>query len=190
VKPGDLASNKEFLGAISISVKNIICSSFPHATPQEREDIEQEVKAKIWKIASSGKKVRNLRSYLWKVVYTTTLDVLGERLNMISLEDWSAGDRGELLQKMDLDSPAEVVERHEMERILDSAIESLPRKRRIVLRLYLAEMSIDEMADFLGWSRDKVAHLLYRGIDELKAKIGRELRIEKLKSQSLAKDMV
>lgn len=169
----EFAQGKEFLDGISISVRNIICSSFPQATAPEREDIEQEVKLKIWRMASRGKKVGNFRSYLWRVVYATTLDVLGERMNASSFKEWFSEDRQDLLQKLDLLSPEVLVEKKELNAMLLKVLDSLPQKRRVVIRLYIADMRLNEIADFLGWSQDKVVHLFYRGLEDLKRAVRR-----------------
>ena len=50
----------------------------------------------------------------------------------------------------------------------ESAVAELPRRRRIVLKLHLQEMSLEEIYGFLGWSQNKVRHLLYRVIADLK----------------------
>jgi DNA-directed RNA polymerase specialized sigma24 family protein len=47
-------------------------------------------------------------------------------------------------------------------------IENISQNRRIVIKLSLKGMSINEIADFLGWSKSKVNHLYYRGIEDLK----------------------
>ena len=82
-----LLKSKKFIDDIASSVKNILYANFPNTTPEEREDIEQEVKLKIWQTASNGKKIGNLRSYLWKVVYTTALDLIQERMAQASQDE-------------------------------------------------------------------------------------------------------
>jgi RNA polymerase sigma-70 factor (ECF subfamily) len=184
-----LIKEKEFLQKISASIKNIICANFPHTTSPEREDIEQEVKLKIWKMASGGKKIGNLRSYLWRVVYTTTLDVIGKRINMASLKGWSGGDDQNFIQQLDLVSPESLIEKKELKMMIEKAIDSLSQKRRLVIKLRLAEMSVVEMADFLGWSQNKVTHLLYRGLIDLKEKFGGDRINSKLKQHNLSKKL-
>jgi len=74
-----LFGTREFLDELSVSIRNIILSSFPNLTSQEKEEVDIDVKLKLWKKVARGKKIDNLRSYLWRVVYTTALDVIAER---------------------------------------------------------------------------------------------------------------
>jgi RNA polymerase sigma-70 factor, ECF subfamily len=164
----DLIRDEQFLNKISASVRNIICAHFPHTSASEREDIDQEVKLKLLKMAARGKGIRNLRSYLWRVVYTTTLDVIGKRLEQLP----AGNDDGEapwlVAGRLDFVSPERLAEQGELKRMLERAIESLPERRRLVVRLHLTGMGLEESAEFLGWSQNKVRHLLYRGLAELR----------------------
>ena len=40
--------------------------------------------------------------------------------------------------------------------------------RRRVVRLFLLNMTLEEIAIFLNWSEAKTRNLLYRGLDDLK----------------------
>ena len=51
---------------------------------------------------------------------------------------------------------------------LAAAVDSLIESRRKVVKLFLLDMTIDEIASFYNWSRDKTRNLLYRGLSDLK----------------------
>jgi RNA polymerase sigma factor (sigma-70 family) len=172
----ELIRDGHFLGEISASVRNIICANFPSTTSDEREDIDQDVKLKLWKLASSGKKVGNLRSYLWRVVYTTALDAIGKRLGGVPYENAAPEEDLRLLDRLDFASPERLMERKELRRMIGDAIESLPERRRLVIKLHLAGMDIEEAAGFLDWTENKVRHLLYRGLADLKKAFGEQPR--------------
>ena len=55
-----------------------------------------------------------------------------------------------------------------LKKILGQAVESLIESRRKVVKLYLLNMTLEEIADFFGWSRHKTRNLLYRGLNDLK----------------------
>ena len=78
---------KRFLDEISSSVRAILLKNFPGIAGPEREDIEQEIKLKLWKMVRRGKDIRNLKSYLGRMVYTTALDVIAKRGNHVSLDN-------------------------------------------------------------------------------------------------------
>ncbi len=156
---------------MAISVKNIIYSAFPSMTAEEREDIEQTVKLKIWRKISRGKKIENLRSFLWKIVYTTTLDILDERMQTIPPEEIQ--ERADSLIRFQdrPESPELLVESKETKAALIESVKALPARRRTVVQLWLSEMTLEEISAYLGWSGNQVRHLLYRGIQDLKDKV-------------------
>jgi RNA polymerase sigma factor (sigma-70 family) len=169
-----LIRDERFIASLSASIHNIICANFPSTTPDEREDIDQEVKLKLLKMASDGKKIGNIRSYLWRVVCTTALDAIAKRLD--ALPRGGASPEGELrlFDLLDLATPERLMEREELRRMIEEAIERLPERRRLVIKLHLAGMSIDEAAEFLAWTENRVRHLLYRGLADLKRAFGQQ----------------
>jgi RNA polymerase sigma-70 factor (ECF subfamily) len=57
------------------------------------------------------------------------------------------------------------------------AVESLMLSRQRVVKLFLLNMTLEEIAVVLNWSEAKTRNLLYRGLDDLK-KILRKKGIE------------
>lgn len=166
-----LLRTKQFLEDMSASIRNIIAAAFPRLTREQKEDVDHEVKLKIWRMVSRGKKIANLRSYLWRVVYTTALDVLEEKLKKYSWDDIVESGREELLNTPNL-SPADCnPKNNELKMLIEKAVESLPERRKKVLQLHLTGMDLKEMARVLEWSEHQVRHLLYRGLSDLKEKL-------------------
>jgi RNA polymerase sigma factor (sigma-70 family) len=160
---------KKFIDDMAISIRNILWDTFPGMTAEEREDVDQEVKLKIWRKISRGKKIGNLRSYLWKVTYTTALDLLQARLQLMTAEEIQERSDALFMAQMRAASPDIVVETKEMSEIIKQKVKALPPRRRQVLELWLTGMSLDDIAAFLGYSDHQARHLFYRGIDDLKA---------------------
>jgi RNA polymerase sigma-70 factor (ECF subfamily) len=162
----------QFLEEVSTSISKIIFAHFPNLTREDREEVGQEVKLKILKMAENGKIVDNPRSYIWKMVYTTALDVLNERLKFCPLEglQYKVPSPRSI---MDFDCPQSLFEAKELESMIDQTIDSLPRRKKVVILLHLQGLDLEEMAEFLGWSQNIVRHLLYRGLAELKRKVNR-----------------
>jgi RNA polymerase sigma factor (sigma-70 family) len=163
-----LFRTKTFLEEMSLSIRNIMLACFPEMTAEEREDLDNEVKLKMWKNASNGKKVGNLRSYLWRVVYTTALDILGERMPHLSLERAVQIDEAEGLIPGEFISEDLASRQRENSQMLEKAVNMLPVRRKTVLRLHLAGMDIKQIAASLSWRENQVRHLLYRGLRDLK----------------------
>jgi len=57
---------------------------------------------------------------------------------------------------------------NELKNRVGKAVESLLESRRKVVRLFLLNMTLEEIAIFLNWSEAKTRNLLYRGLDDLK----------------------
>lgn len=170
-----LLKTKEFLDELSVSVRNIILASFPDMTSQEKEDIDHEVKLKLWRKVAHGKKIDNLRSYLWRVVYTTALDLIAEKKDHLPLE--RILDMGESNGRVpqELLSPDHDPEAQERRLRLEEAVNALPERRMAVARLYFSGQDIPQIADSLRWRENQVRHLLYRGLADIRKTIGGEM---------------
>jgi len=160
-----------FLEEISLSVKKIIFANFPNLSEQEKEEIDQDVKFKLLKIAASGKKVENLRSYVWKMVYTTTLDVISSRSQALCLDDVLESSRSPLESYADTLSPEYLFEEKELLALVVKAVDALPRRRRAAVLAHLQGLSLEETAAYLGESINAARHLLYRGLEEVRDRI-------------------
>jgi len=154
-------------------VRAVLARKFPGLPQADREDIEQEVMLKLARMAQDGKNIDHPASYLWRVATTTALDCLEARGRAVSLESYleKAGPAGLPEALLVASAQGEV----EGRRHLESLLAGLPRKRRIVLKLHLAGLDLEESAAFLGWTQATVRHLLYRGLDQLR-KAARESR--------------
>lgn len=163
-----LLKTKAFLEEISLSIRNILLATFPEMSREEREDIDNEVKLKLWRKAASGKNIGNLRSYLWRVVYTTALDLIEERMLHLPLDHLvAASERADAVSERILfQDPG--IEEGERRMVLSQVIDSLPERRRAVLRLHLEGMDIAQISSQLEWRENQVRHLLYRGLADLR----------------------
>jgi len=55
-----------------------------------------------------------------------------------------------------------------LKKMLSETVDSLLESRRKVVKLYLLNLTIEEIATLFSWSRDKTRNLLYRGLSDLK----------------------
>ena len=158
---------------------NLIRAAIRKTSPQidesQMDDIEQEVKIKIWKeILKSEKKILNLGSYIWKVTYTTTCRIM-KTVSMERRIAWSQS--GESLHYAEdvaqgkNSSPNHRLEKKELLEIIKETIDLLIESRRAVLKLYLMGMDQMEISEFFGWSEGKVRNLISRGLADLREAI-------------------
>jgi len=140
-----LIKTKDFIEKMSKSIELIIWKNFPQLSRQEREDVEQEVKLKIWRMIARGKKIKNLRSYLWRVVYTTTLDMIDERMNNLPFDSVMEEQGANPISRLDIRFSESLMERKEWESMFERALHSLVQNRS--------------------------NHLYYRGLSDLKKQL-------------------
>jgi RNA polymerase sigma-70 factor (ECF subfamily) len=69
---------------------------------------------------------------------------------------------------MELAYSKEALRKKNLEELVGKAVELLIDSRRQVIKLYLLNLSIQEIASYLNWSQDKTRNLLYRGLVDLK----------------------
>ncbi|MGQ9671622.1 MAG: RNA polymerase sigma factor [Candidatus Aminicenantales bacterium] len=168
--------SERFLEEISRSIKNILLAHFPELSEQDKEDIDHEVKLKLWKNFARGKKITNLRSYLWRAVYTTALDIVAEKMNSLSVDQLVEIEEKRNSQGFPSLSPdSSTTGEEETSLLVNKALGTLPSRRKAVLSLHLSGLSIKQIATSLGWRENQVRHLLYRGLSDLR-QVLRELK--------------
>ena len=168
-------STKAVIERFSLLIRKVIQSNLHRSDDVDLEDIEQEVRLKIWAFLKKGKNVQNLPSYIKRVAYSTTIDELRKMMKQRpsgepeKLRRMFAG-ASQVARPAKEYSPEAGVEDYESKESILALVDSLSENRRKVLRLYLAGQSIDEICMSLHWEKPKVRHLFYRGIDDLKEK--------------------
>jgi len=129
------------------------------------DDIAQEVRIKIWRVLSNEKTIDNYASYIKKIVDSSVIDQLRKlkREEGIFLQE-----KQTRVSEQKTNYDAEMLREKHMQEIVGRAVEGLIESRRKTVRLYLLNMTIEEIAAFFSWSRDKTRNLLYRGLADLK----------------------
>lgn len=138
------------------------------------DDISQEVIIKIWKLLHSEKDISNYASYIKKIVETSVIDQLRKLRredSILSLE------KQKKVSEYELSYASELTKQKNIKDIVGRAVDSLIESRKKVVKLYLLNMSIEEISSYYNWSYDKTRNLLYRGLGDLK-KILRDQDIE------------
>lgn len=129
------------------------------------DDVFQEVRIKIWKLLNDEKKIVNYTSYIKKIVDSSVIDHIRKMRR----------ERG-LIQKQKHRTISEWKSTYEknidydvnLKKMVIETVDSLLESRRKVVKLYLLNLTIEEIAALFCWSRDKTRNLLYRGLSDLK----------------------
>ena len=132
------------------------------------DDVLQEVKIKIWNVLNNEKKIHNYASYIRKIVDSSVIDYI-RRLRredhiLLSEMQKKIEERKSTYSKGQL-------QKDNLKEILEKSVDSLIESRQKVVKLYLLNMTLDEIAEFFNWSRNKTRNLLYRGLHDLKRKL-------------------
>lgn len=127
------------------------------------DDVSQEVRLKIWKLFYNEKTIANYSSYIKKIVNSSVID----HLRKIRREEEIFSHEKHVAES-ELTYNLEISRYKSLEEIVGTAVESLIESRRQVVKLYLLNLSIQEIASYLNWSINKTRNLLYRGLGDLK----------------------
>lgn len=134
------------------------------------EDVIQDIKLKLWKKFSTEKNSALRSSYIKRVMDSTLIDLLRKirvQAEFIRPENQEALRRAGALRQ------GPTPEGFLGERI-KAAADNLSESRRKVVKLFLLDLTIEEISFSLNWTKDKTRNLLYRGIDDLKKIIRQE----------------
>lgn len=137
--------------------------------PQQKgidpDDILQEVKIKIWNILSDEKKIDNYASYIKKIVNSSVIDHIRstrrqERIIISEIQQKISERKSKYT--------AETAEKDIYKKTIGLSVDSLLESRKKVVKLYLLNMTLEEISEFFHWSTHKTRNLLYRGLNDLK----------------------
>jgi len=129
------------------------------------DDVAQEVRIKIWKLLEGEKSIINHASYIKKIVDSSVID----QIRRLRREEAILRQEREkhVAEREDMYKP-ETLRNITLREVVGRAADALIDSRRNVVKLYLLNMSLEEIARFYGWSRHKTRNLLYRGLSDLK----------------------
>lgn len=130
------------------------------------EDVYQDIRLKIVKKILSAKKIRSPASYINSVVHTTLIDCLRKSR---AQEEIFQYERLEKLRQAE--GQNEPRGRDPARRAIGEAVESLIPSRKKALKMFLLNMTVEEIAHSLNWTPIKTRTLIYRGLDDIKKKL-------------------
>ena len=170
---------EKFSGLIRVTIKR----TSSRINQEDIDDIEQEVKIKIWKeLLKSEKKIYDLNSYICRVAYTTTCSIMkdfSKQKKMLATHDEEETKMSEQKDSWKIHTPDYHLEKQEIMEFIRKSVDSLINSRRQVVKLYLLGRNSIEIAEFFGWSEGKSRNLLYRGLADLKNILRKDHEIKK-----------
>jgi RNA polymerase sigma factor (sigma-70 family) len=129
-------------------------------------DIEQEIRLALWKRLQGGNEIRHPTSYLYKVALATSLAVI--RRYRPRHEDLTADPpEPEAAELRRLLPP-------ERARLAEEVMASLEPDAARAIRGYLTGLNHEELAELYGWSPSVARHLVYRTLEQLRARLAKD----------------
>ena len=140
----------------------------PQKNGIDPDDIFQEVKIKLWNIFCDEKKIYNYPSYLKKVVNSCVIDQIRKSRRE---EGIIAKEKLKTIADKKFQYRKHSSMNAELRNTVGETIDTLIETRRKVVKLFLLNMTLDEISLLFNWSKNKTRNLLYRGLDDLKKKL-------------------
>lgn len=143
------------------------------------DDIEQEVRIRLWRAMEREKNPALPASYIQRVVVTTVIDALRrvkpEQTTALPEEGQEIGIEA-LLDRVGPVRSASDGQRMDM---VLAAIATLPERRRQPVQLALQGFTPEEIAELLDMTATMAKNLMYRGLYELRDRL-REAGLENI----------
>jgi len=151
-----------------------VCRSRPAI---DVEDVEQEVRLKLWKVIANRTEIDHVPTYVYRVAYSVAVDQI--RRVEVRPEDQFYDDStnedgtpatGELERVPDagVGAPDRLAAGREAATRVGEAVEELSERRRQAVKLYLLGLNHVEISEALGWSESVARNHLYRGLSDLR----------------------
>lgn len=141
------------------------------------DDLEQEVRLRVWKALERERDVRHPASFLYRVAATTTLDAMRRARTRRAKDQQALAEDGTPEETTAAPlahpgpSPELLARRHEVLAQADEVVRQLPPDRRRAVNLYLRGFSSNDIAELTGWTEPRARNLLYRGLAVLRSEL-------------------
>lgn len=138
------------------------------------DDIEQEVRIRVWKVYCGDRKGRLGTSYYYRVVNSAIIDALrawrGTLAHSQRAEENELGDPLTNVES-DMPRPDQTIECGEKSARLRARVQSLPGSQQRAVALFLQGFTVPEIAELMGCDENRAHNLTYRGIRLLKQRM-------------------
>jgi RNA polymerase sigma-70 factor (ECF subfamily) len=135
------------------------------------EDVVQDVFAALWAARGTMQITTSVRAYLYAAVRNRALNVRKHQAIAAEWERDEADDDVRALHPTPV-QPDEEFDRAQLESLLRTALDSLPERCRLVMRLrWQEQLSYAEIAEAMGISIKGVEKQLARGLEALKGRV-------------------
>jgi RNA polymerase sigma factor (sigma-70 family) len=138
------------------------------------QELEQDVRLKLWQALSVEGNFDKPASYVRRIVINVSIDAA--RKKIVRGNDAEHLDYAEL-DLADYDHANAMELRSELSALIKTLTQQAPESAD-ALGLYLKGFTTEEIGALMGWSEAKARNLLYRYLDEIRSKFGRNFSEE------------
>jgi RNA polymerase sigma factor (sigma-70 family) len=142
-----------------------IQKTYPQNIGLDRDDLFQEVGIVLWKVLKGEKNIKHQSSYIMRVVNSVVIDnIRSARRQQKTVE----------VEKKNVGFLGQMEESDESHALVQGALSELSDSRQKVVRLFLLDLDIEEIASICNWTEAKTRNLVYRGLNDIKEVIGKK----------------
>lgn len=133
------------------------------------EEIEQEIRLRLWQTLSRERNWDKPASFIRSVVLSVAIDAArrrqvrgggAEHVGLEHVEPWSTGDS--------INASGALEDRTQLLAVLEE-LQQVDAERAEVLGLYLQGFTTAEIGSLLGWTEAKARNIVYRSLEALRA---------------------
>ena len=155
------------------------------------EEITQDVFIKVYQKIGSYEHRAKFSTWLFTIVYRTSLNYLEKKKILITASDFAFPDSDKIIidsvhhgadQESRQQNTESIVESdHQQQQIIYKAIDGLEMKQGLVITLfYLKDFSVNEIAEIMQLSVNTIKTHLFRGRENMKKTLLRNYSVEDL----------
>ena len=175
---GDTSAFERFIDKYKALVVHVVYRMI--ASVEDREDICQEVFMKTYRSLAGFRFESRLSTWVARVAYNTCINHLEKRREMLADEYMPTLESLDGLPAQEA-GPDRLAEQRDIARRLQTEIESLPVRYRVILTLFHMDgMTYDEIGSTMDLPEGTVKSHLFRARKHLKAKLVRKYSKEDL----------
>lgn len=151
-------------------VRTTLFNLDPRRSAADLEEIEQEIRLRLWQVLSRERTWDKPASFIRSVVLSVAIDAArrrqvrggsSEHVGLEHLEPWSSS--------AGVDPSGAIEDRTQLLAVLETLQREDPEKAEAV-GLYLQGFTTLEIGNLLGWTEAKARNIVYRSLDALRIK--------------------
>jgi RNA polymerase sigma factor (sigma-70 family) len=142
----------------------------------EVDEVFQEVRIRLWKALGEKERIETVKaSYVHRATMSAALDLIRQRrekeqpLGAVEMRGSSQGNP--VAVAAPVHGPEAELARGRIRDALAAALEALPERRQVPVRMHLLGYGTLETAKILGWSEPTARNLLHRGLADLRREL-------------------